>query len=134
MVNSYLKKSDESDDPLFGVSEWNRSIKKMDSIRPKLSDDQLMDLRYEDLVMEAEGSFKKICSFLDIPFEPLHQRSGTEYLEQMGSIGQLKSMAHVNQPINPSSVGKWKAELDADVLGKVLPLMQKGLERFGYLS
>jgi hypothetical protein len=38
----------------------------------------------------------------------------------------------VNQPINPSSVGKWKNELDPKVLQQVEPLMKKGLERFGY--
>ena len=132
VVNSYLKKADESDDPLFGVEEWNRSIEKMDGIRKKLSYHQLMDLRYEDLVADAKACFSSVCSFLELAYEPIHERSGKRYLEEMGSIGEMESMVHVNQPINPSSVGKWKNELDPKVLEQVEHLIKKGLERFGY--
>ena len=126
MVNSYLKKADESDDPLFGVEEWNRSIEKMDGIRKKLSYHQHMDLRYEDLVADPKACFSSVCSFLELAYEPIHERSGKRYLEEMGSIGEMESMVHVNQPINPSSVGNWKNELDPKVLEQVEHLIKEG--------
>ncbi len=104
----------------------------MDEIRKKLSSLQQMDLRYEDLVADPKECFSSVCSFLGLAYEPIHERSGKGYLQEMGSIGEMESMVHVNQPINPSSVGKWKNELDPKVLEQVQPLMKKGLERFGY--
>ena len=84
-----------------------------------------MDLRYEDLVADPKACFSSVCSFLGLAYEPIHERSGKRYLEEMGSIGEMESMVHVNQPINPSSVGKWKNELDPKVLQQVEPLMKK---------
>lgn len=133
VINSYLRKEDEPDDPQFGVDEWNRSIQKMDSIRGKLKSDQILDLKYEDLVSNPEEVFQEISQFLNIPFEPVHLESGSGYLNQMGDVGKMEAMTNVNRPINLSSIGKWERELDPKILESVMPKIQKGLERFGYL-
>lgn len=134
VVNSYIRKKDESDDPQFGVDEWLRSIEKFDEIKKKLAPDQHLQLRYEDLVSHPGEEFKRIFEFLQLPFEAVHNQSNSDYLNKLGDVGNQDFMENVRKPINASAIGKWKKELSPEVLEQIQPRIQKGLERFGYLD
>lgn len=132
VVNSYLKKEDEPDDPQFGVDEWLRSIEMMDALQPKLADNQHITIRYRDLVHQPEVVFKEIFQLLEVPFEPVYTSSNEGYLKKMGDIGNRDFMTKVAKPINASSIGSWKEELEPEVLEFIEPQMKKQLKRFSF--
>lgn len=134
VVNSYLRKDDEPDDPQFGVDEWLRSIQMMDDLKQKLDKDQYLTIRYRDLVKQPESIFKDIFQCLEVPFEPVYTSSNINYLKKMGNIGQKDFMTKVANPINASSIGSWKKELEPEVLEIIEPQLREQLKRFGFYN
>jgi len=100
--------------------------------------------RHEDLVDDLEGTLNKICTFLDIPFDPemlnyhtknqiWHGHKNIKYTEKRtGKNHNVRRNWQVNQPIFNSS-GTWKKHLTEDDFkelrsGRGLELMRL----FGY--
>ncbi len=52
-----------------GVERWIDAERKWDRLRPHLSSDQWLDVRYEDLIQDARGALKRICEFIAGPFD-----------------------------------------------------------------
>lgn len=53
-----------------GLEPWMNSEESWDRLRPNLSPEQYIEVRYEDLVTEPERVLTQICEFLGLPYEP----------------------------------------------------------------
>ena len=53
-----------------GTDVWIEAERTWDRLRPRLSPDQWLDLRYEDLVTAPERSLRAVCRFIDVPYHP----------------------------------------------------------------
>lgn len=93
---------------------WTWSIKEARQQSNGLK--HYMEVRYEDLVLETEATLRKICAFIDLPWDPAmlnyHLTAKQRMAEKnkqpstMTSIHALTSL----QP-QPNRVGSWKTEM-----------------------
>jgi hypothetical protein len=81
------------------------------------TDVSFFHLRYEDLVSEPEAWFKKICAYLEIPFEPDAVNYGGKQDQQAAEAG-LGDPIGVGQYSRPTdtNVNKWVQEYADDAL------------------
>jgi hypothetical protein len=110
------------------VELWERSLKAVDAWRGKLAADQLLDVRYEDLVQDPEATLERVAAFAGL--------AGDEAaLEQMLRYHEVKEWrsqryhANLSRPLDESRVAGWRETLElpeiAFIEGATAPLMQK---------
>jgi Sulfotransferase family len=64
---------------------------------------ELIDVRYEDVVLDTEGQTRRLLEFLGLPFDP----SCLRYYENPRQVGTA-SEDQVRRPVYHSSIGRWK--------------------------
>lgn len=98
----------------------------MDRCRERL-DLNLHQVRYEDVVNDLEAAARRLCDFLDVPFEP-RMLSFNE--TAMRRHIATPSARQVIQPLYNRSIGRWR-RYEAE-LRPVLPVLTPWAKRFGY--
>ncbi len=85
------------------------------------------ELRYEDLVDDAEAESRRVLAFLGLPWDPqvleFHQRARTRYVSS-------PTYEAVTQKIHRGAVGRWQNY--AKYLEPHLEVLQPYVEAFGY--
>jgi hypothetical protein len=88
---------------------------------------------YESLVNKPEEEIKKICCFLNIPFDSamlnFYNQDLSIYEHGMGHL----SMDRISKPIDSSRVGRWKEDLNENVLKDFYSVARDTMIKFGYL-
>ena len=84
----------------------------------------LLHVRYEELVRDPEGEFRRICEYLGVPFEAEAIAYGEKGDAPKG-LGDPTGVARHTRPVT-SSVSKWAVEIAAR--SDVLALVQKLLD------
>jgi hypothetical protein len=96
----------------------------------------LVHVKYEELVRDPETHFRRVCEYLDVPFESAAIAYG-ESGEGFKGLGDPTGVAQHTRPVT-SSVSKWAAEIAANpetlalVSGVVDGLDPADLETLGY--
>lgn len=103
------------------IEKWIRSESEWDAMVDSVPPEQLLELRFEDLVRDVEGSLTRICEFIGLDYSPdmLRFHEDTTY-----------------DPIDPGIAQKWRGKLDDTqvrlIESRVGPLLEKkGYERSG---
>lgn len=94
---------------------WVQNLKKASKIITKLGKDStsIMELRYEELVLNPEESLQKVCKFINEDFEPaLLDDSKQEQI--IYSSWESTWKQKTREKIDPGSIGCWRKELDED--------------------
>ncbi len=104
------------------IDKWVHSETEWDNMSASIPEDQLLELKFEDLVQDVEGNLTKICEFigLDYSADMLRFHEDTTY-----------------SPIDPKIAQKWPKKLTEDevrlIESKVGPLLEKkGYEPSGH--
>lgn len=94
--------------------------------------ERTMILRYEDLVLSQEDSFRKICDFTGIPFlEDLLDQS--KYLDGEGKPWSQNSSFHPRSSgINAETMQRWKTVLSFDERKLIELICRDGMNAFSY--
>lgn len=119
----------QSDDIQSFARYWRKCVAMpARHIPPK----RLYELRYEDLVLDPEQELTRVMEFLSIPFEP----SQTSVERYAATTSIKKTLVHKNlsKPINTSSIGRWKNELNEQEKLIFYKSAGKVLENVNYLS
>jgi hypothetical protein len=89
----------------------------------------LMEVRYEELVREPEAMIRRICAFVDVPYDPrmlAHQEhSGIKVSALPWKIG-------VTRAINDGAVARWQKELMGPRLALIQWLLAPEMRHYGY--
>jgi hypothetical protein len=102
-------------------NNWKSVYGKLLHLKNKIGSYRFLEIKYEDLVSNPEIELKKICSFLNIPF----QLAMLEYDEQVkndlkrkkeqlsNNTQDLISVLHdgISQKVHTNKIGIWKKEL-----------------------
>ena len=108
------------------AQRWKRRIKRTRKQGEKVK--YYTEVRYEDLVNETEAPLRRICDFLDLPFDEAmlsyHQRAAERIGEMSGELeaaegrralpaGHRSEMhSATSQPPQRERTEKWKREMD----------------------
>jgi len=57
--------------PSESIYRWRRALSEGQAQGAKLGGERYLEVRYEDLTAEPERSMRKVCEFLDLPFDPI---------------------------------------------------------------
>jgi hypothetical protein len=110
------------------AQRWKEKVSKARRDAPLLK--HYMELRYEDLVLDPEGSLRKVSEFVDLPYDDamLHyheraeqrlQEMARELPEQGGKTRlsverRMATHARTTEPPDPERVTRWRNEMSAD--------------------
>jgi hypothetical protein len=113
------------------VELWERSVKAVDAMRPRLAADQLLDIRYEELVLAPEGTLEDVARFVGAATD-----EGA--LEQMMRYHEVKEKrsrryhSNLERPLDASRVSGWKESLSREEIAFVEEATAPLMERWGY--
>jgi hypothetical protein len=111
--------------------EWNDAANYNERWRNSELSNVILQVRYEDLVLETEKTVRDICRFLDEPFEP-------QMLLWQQKVDDLVPAreAHIHQKLkkapNRKDVYRWKHEMTKREIFVSEAFMGRRLEKLGY--
>jgi len=123
----------------FGVEKmqeatyrWVESVKRVQKFQSKVNVDQMIEVKYEDLVKNPEPKLVQICNFVGITYKS----SMLDYWKLPTTIEHKFQSYHQNigKPVFTSSIGKWKEKLTKDQQDYVLSHTEYYLKLKGYLD
>jgi hypothetical protein len=106
-----------------------------------------IEVRYEDLVTAPEPALRRVCAFLDLPFEAemlsWHERAGERLEEHEGRVAadgrvrltkaqRIEQQRRVTAPPDRSRVLRWKTEMSGDERRRFQHVAGGMLEALGY--
>lgn len=114
--------------------EWFSNVMKVDSFINMMPRNQVMTVRYEDLVMHSSETARSMCEWLGLPFENeilnFHQQNREKNLEpELTMDWKQRTM----QPISDETIGRYKSILGKDELIQFELVAEQALGRFDYL-
>jgi hypothetical protein len=94
--------------------------------------DRILQIRYEDLVLETEATLRKICGFIGEEFEPQMLFSWQEKVDEQ--VPARERDVHAKLKLKPGieSVARWKREMSAREIFVSEAFMGSDLTRLGY--
>jgi hypothetical protein len=113
------------------VELWERSLNTVNAWRGKLAADQLLELRYEDLIAEPEATLVRVVDFA-------HMAGSSEALEQMLEYHKHEETrseryhANVARPLDPSRVSSWSEALEPAEISFVENAVRPLMLQYGY--
>jgi len=111
--------------------EWTRALECHRRWASSEFRERILQVRYEELVLDTEATLRKICQFIGEKFEP-------QMLSWEGTVDQLvpERERHIHtklkRRIDPDSVARWKHEMSARELFVAEAFMGTHLTRVGY--
>lgn len=109
--------------PELTVFRWKKVVSMGRDQGRRLGETCYLEVRYEDLTAEPESSLRRICAFLDLPFDAAVLDSAQPYL-QAGTNGSRRGLQR--------NSGKWQAYFTARTLDGLERIAGRSLAACGY--
>lgn len=114
---------------------WQEDLERIRGSLESLDAQAALELRFEDLAARPEETLRQICAFLGLPFDPamlgFYERNREHGLEPAATMEWKQKTL---EPVDPSRVGRYRAELSPQQVRTVEAVAQDGLRRYGYLD
>jgi hypothetical protein len=108
-----------------------------------------MELKYEDLVTDPEASLRRVCEFLELPWDPAmldyHEHAEERLKEKARDLprkggelppqpaeARMASHAMAKEPPNPTRIGRWRTEMSAEDRARYESVAGELLVTLGY--
>ena len=115
--------------PMYKVAErWRNRIIRAREQGPRLR--HYLELRYEDLVLDTEATLRRVCEYVELPFDEemlhYHERAAERLKEMHRDLppepgkplrpADHRAAAHAltSEPPDPSRLGRWRTEMSPD--------------------
>ncbi len=113
------------------VELWERSVSVVDRWRSRLAPDQLLDLRYEDLVAEPEAVLFRVTGFTGLSADEDAVQAMLRYYEG-DEERNPRYHANVSRPPDPSRVDEWRSVLRPEEVAFIEQATAPLMARYGY--
>jgi hypothetical protein len=124
-VSQARKASDPTPLDIAG-RRWKSRVRAT-RLRARKIPDAYLEVRYEDLIRDTEGTLRRICEFIDLRFHPAmlryHERAGQRLQEiakelpsaagkdQLGAEERIAAHALAHEPPREERVEAWRKEM-----------------------
>ena len=95
--------------------QWAHSVQLATKAFGSMKSKKVLRIKYEDFVSSPVNQLKLIAEFLGVDLKDRQAR-------------------HLVSSVSDSSVGKWKNDLDAKTMGKIMHYIKPELKEYGYLD
>lgn len=114
-----------------GRFEWTRAVRRGMAYRDTPYTEQILEVRYEDLVRDVEGTMRRVCAFIGESFEPgmLDWRDKVDPLMPAEWRHIHRKLA---QPLSADAIAVWQRKLSAPECFLIEASLHRDLERLGY--
>jgi Sulfotransferase family len=121
-----------------GRSTWQvgRYLLRCDQLVDQMAadhGDHFLVVRYEDVVTDAEATLRRVCSFLDLAYEPTMQDFHRDAIDNV-QPWELVDGTHQKllRPIDRTDMGRWQREGSRSDMREVEAITHEAMDRFGY--
>lgn len=139
----------EQPPPAEQAARWVKRIRKSREQAAELSGPRYVEARYEDLVREPEPTLRRICEFVDLPWDGAmlhyHERAAERLGEMAGELRatddghakqeagyRIANHAPTTKPPDPSKLDKWRREMAPADLAAYEEAAEPMLTELGY--
>ena len=134
VVNSMNRFARFVDDSILNAFNWLQAAEYgYQLLMRSVPSEKRLSIKYEHLVSDVEGTTRRICTFLDEPFE---DEMLAFYMKSRGDLhpnaGQLGGVDTLTQPISTVSVDKWRDQLQARDIALVEAVCADAMQVHGY--
>lgn len=134
VVNSMNRFARFVDDSVLNAFNWLQAAEYgYNLFVESVPAEKRLELKYENLVTDVEGTARQICAFLDQPYD---DEMLAFYLKSRGELhpnaGQLGGVNTLTRPISTVSVDKWRDQLAARDISLVEAVCADAMAVHGY--
>jgi hypothetical protein len=112
-----------------GLELWVRSVRAVEPWRKCLHDDQLLDVRYEDLVADPVAVLERVADFLTLDHSTIPTM--LTYHQNVDETAE-KYHSRLREPPSATSVRSWESVLTAEEVALVEHVTRRWMKRHGY--
>ena len=125
---------------------WQKKITKAREDSPNL--DHYIEIRYEDLILETEPTLRKVCEFIELPWDDslltYHERSADRLKEMARALpaeGRAKELTverrmatheMTTKPPSADRVARWRTQMAPEQREEFEAIAGELLEQLGY--
>ncbi len=109
---------------------WRQRIRRGREVGRHLTENQYLEVTYEDLISNPESCLRTICAFIDLPFHP----SMLDYQNRLKDFAGTNALPshHRNLARNPGVTRRWQQEMEERGAVRFELLAGRELTRAGY--
>jgi hypothetical protein len=138
----------EQPPPPEQAARWVKRIRKAREQAAALKGPRYVEARYEDLVRDPETTLRRICEFVELPWDPgmlsYHERAAERLSEMAGSLRaegshaeqeagyRIENHAPTTKPPDPAKLDKWRREMSEEDLRGYDAVAGDMLRELGY--
>lgn len=128
-VASRLKVRWASDDVITNAIKWRMGISSVQRFARQGHGEDLLEIRYEDLVTDPVGTLQIICDFLDQDFD----HGMLDYYQSAGRFVDSEPWKHGTlNPVYRSAMQAWRHELSPNQIWLVELITRRTMQHYGY--
>lgn len=113
----------------YAAWKWNNSVEVYEKLA---NQDNVMLVKYEDLVSEPQRIMESVFSFLEVPVLNVVDSPNTEGESDPMGAKEMSNHQNLYKPITTSSINSWKSKMSDEVYRGASPLIAKNAAKFGY--
>jgi len=112
------------------VAAWVHAVRSASRSGRKLGPRRYLEVIYEELVSEPEKVSRRICDFLDEPFD--EQMCKPELIADKVNPAHYQQRGQIQQGVNTASVEAWATRLPPDEIALIDRVARRWMKRYGY--
>jgi hypothetical protein len=113
------------------VELWERSVRSVDVMRGSLASDQLLDVQYEELVLDAEKTLLRVTDFIEAAADEEAMAQMLRYYE-VKETRSARYHSNLERPLDTSRVSSWRESLSQEEIAFIETATAPLMERWGY--
>jgi hypothetical protein len=110
-----------------GAQRWKREIEIQLAFQKELPE-YVLQVRFEDLILNQKESLQKICEFIKVPFD----ESMLNYASKKSFVSKNRQSINTFRDPDPSVLEKWREGLNEHQIKVINTVCGDSLEELGY--
>jgi hypothetical protein len=129
-VESLKRQEWYPDDAAPCVAGWVHAVRSARRSGQRLGAQRYLEVRYEDLVSDPEAETKRVCEFLDEPFD--EQMCRPELIADKVNPAHYQQRLQIKEGVNTATVQAWATRLPPDEIALVDRVARRWMAQLGY--